>query len=302
MMATVHQAKCQCAWSVSAQRELPLDQPRLMGILNLTPDSFSDGGAYPLIADAVRAALRMKEQGACIVDIGGESTRPGAVAVNADEQIRRTASVIRELRREIASDQLLISIDTTLHDVARAALDTGADIINDVSAGRDDGGMLPLAASRRCGIILMHRRHLPARDSYSHQYGDPPNYGGDVVRFVRDFLAERCDAAIADGISPQSIVIDPGLGFGKDVRQNFGLISGASELMELGYPLLSAASRKSFIGSVTGQSLPGERVIGSVAISVMHYLAGVRLFRVHDVAAHHEALQIAAAAANQSAG
>lgn len=288
-------------WRISRTKQLPLDRPRLMGILNVTPDSFSDGGSYGSADDAVRAALRMKEDGACMIDVGGESTRPGAAPVDVDEQMRRTIPVIRELRSHASHDDLLISIDTTLSDVAWAALDAGADVINDVSAGRDDPGMLPLAASRGCGVILMHRRTAPQRDSYSHQYSDPPEYGGDVVAFVREFLHERCETAIAAGIARQAIVIDPGLGFGKSVEQNFALLARADELMNLGFPVLSAASRKSFIGAVTDQANPADRVIGSVAISVMHYLAGVRLFRVHDVAAHHQALKTAAAVVDQRA-
>jgi dihydropteroate synthase len=180
--------------------------------------------------------------------------------------------------------------------VAKAALDAGADIINDISAGRDDNDMLALAASRGCGLILMHRLHAPQHDSYSDKYASPPAYD-DVVCDVKQFLSERIAAAIAAGVKPASIVIDPGVGFGKGVEQNYQLIGRIRDLCELGYPVLSAASRKSFLGRISGIEEPAARVVGSTAVSVYHYGQGVRLFRVHDVAAHREALAIAAAIA-----
>jgi dihydropteroate synthase len=288
-------------WQVGPGRRLPLDQPRLMGILNVTPDSFSDGGSHRNADEATEAALRMLRDGACIIDVGGESTRPGAQPVNEDEQIRRTAPVIASIRRKADAQHTLISIDTTRSAVAAAALDAGANIINDTSAGRDDEQMLPLASSCRCGLILMHRRSLPTQDQFSHQYDAAPDYGGDVVEAVRSFLFERCRVAVAAGIDPACIVIDPGLGFGKSVEQNYELVARFGDLAirpdsqrEVGtFPLLSAASRKSFIGVATGEDVPAKRVMGSVAITVAHYLMGVRLFRVHDVHAHRQALAVA---------
>ena len=282
-------------WQVARDRRLALDRARLMGVLNVTPDSFSDGGAYASVADAAQAALRMRDEGACIIDVGGESTRPGAQPVEVIEQIRRTVPVIRAIREHVSPDDLLIAIDTTRRDVACAALDAGADIINDTSAGLDDSGMFALAASRGCGLVLMHRRTMPARDSYSHSYSHAPDYGDGVVPYVRAFLNERCDAAIAQGIAAQAIVVDPGFGFGKSVQQNFELIASVGELSTLNYPIVCAASRKSFIGAVTGQPAPADRVAGSVAITVMCYVSGVRLFRVHDVDAHRQALAVASA-------
>lgn len=282
----------EATWNVSSDIALPLDQPRLMGILNVTPDSFSDGGRYATASDGVNAAKRMKDEGACIIDIGGESTRPGASAVHEAEQIRRTIPVIQEIRKCFSSEELLLSIDTTRSEVARAALDAGANIINDISAGRDDDAMLPLAASRKCGIILMHRRSAPDKDVYSDQYAIAPDYGGDVVLHVRQFLQQRCEAAIAAGIDPAAIVLDPGVGFGKTVEQNFELIHRTRELIKLNHPLLSAVSRKSFIGAVSNEPNPVGRVFGTIAITVVQWLAGVRLFRVHDVAAHRQALDV----------
>jgi dihydropteroate synthase len=213
----------------------------------------------------------MKEAGARVVDVGGESTRPGAAPVEDDEQIRRTQPVIKAIRRRFDRESLLISIDTTRTRVAEAALETGADIINDVSAGRDDDRMFALAAAGRCGLILMHRLRSPERDSYSHQYEtSPPEYGGDVFGDVRQFLLDRCEAASRFGVRRDAMVIDPGLGFGKTVQQNFELIGRTDELIALGFPVLSAASRKSFIGAVSGVSQPTARVAGSVAVSEEH--------------------------------
>jgi dihydropteroate synthase len=282
------------AWRITSTREIALDQPRLMGILNVTPDSFSDGGLHVQPDAAYSAAMGMIEAGATIIDIGGESTRPGAERVSTLEQIRRVVPVIEQIRRQ---SDVAITIDTTVSEVARAALEAGANAINDVAAGTEDTGIFALAAERQCGIILMHRRTRPEADSYSHQYAktDARPVYDDVVAAVRDFLADRARAAIDAGIDAAAIVIDPGLGFGKTVEQNYQLIARTSELLTLGYPVLSAASRKSFIGAVSGVEKPADRVAGSMAVSVSHFISGVRLFRVHDVAAHRHALAVAAA-------
>ncbi len=278
-------------WQVAPDRALSLDQPRLMGVLNVTPDSFSDGGAFGSVSDAVNHGLRLVDEGACVVDVGGESSRPGARRVTPAEQIDRTAPVIEALRRRC---DVLISIDTTRHEVAEAALDAGAQIINDVAAGTEDPALLDLAARRGCGLVLMHRLVAPEADSFSDRYEREPVYD-DVVAAVRGFLLDRCEHAMHCGVAPASIVIDPGLGFGKSVRQNYRLIGGTRSLLDTGFPVLSAASRKSFLGAVTGAGDPQRRQAGSTAVSVIHWILGVRLFRVHDVAAHREALQVAAA-------
>lgn len=285
-------------WRIADDCVLHLDQPHLIGVLNATPDSFSDGAMYRSIDALVGAALRFVEEGAAIIDIGGESTRPGAARVGEAEQIDRTIPAIEELRR--CSD-VLISIDTTRSAVAQAALDAGANLINDQSAGLEDERMLPLAAARGCGLILMHRLAAPPDDSYSHQYEREPEYG-DVVEAVKRFLLQRCAAAEAAGVPRETVVIDPGLGFGKSVDQNYQLIARIGELVASGYPVLGAASRKSFIGAVTGIETPRDRVIGSTAAGVIQYLAGVRLFRVHDVAAHREALAVTWAVERASKG
>jgi len=297
-----HQLK---PWCVSPTRSIALEEPVLIAVLNVTPDSFSDGGAYPTASRAVEAALRMIEEGASIIDIGGESTRPGAAPVRASEQIARTMPVIRALRARVSASEALLSIDTTRSVVAAAALDSGADIINDVSAGRDDEAMLPLAAGRQCGLILMHRRLTPGHDVLSHQYAEAPDYSGDVCGVVRAFLLERAMAAIKAGVHRDAIVIDPGFGFGKSVQQNLELASVLGELQREGFAVLSAVSRKSFVGTISGVEQPSQRVAGTLAFSVLHAAQGVRLFRVHDVAVHRQGLAVAGAMARamtQTAG
>jgi dihydropteroate synthase len=287
------------SWSLAPGKQLALGSPRILAILNLTPDSFSDGGQLASIEAALAAARCAVEEGAAMLDIGGESTRPGARRIGAAGQIARTIPVIRAIRAAGgALAEIPISIDTTLAAVAAAALAAGADVVNDVSAGLEDPDMLALAAGRRAGVILMHRLRPPDADDYSDRYTSPPVYT-DVVADVRRFLAARIDAAVAAGIAPEAIAIDPGLGFGKTVEQNLELIRRADELQALGRPLLSAASRKSFVGRAMGldESTPADRLPGSIAISIAHYLAGVRLFRVHDVAAHAQALRTVGAVA-----
>ncbi|TVQ34187.1 MAG: dihydropteroate synthase [Phycisphaeraceae bacterium] len=283
-------------WRLAHDRALPLDRSRILAILNVTPDSFSDGGHLPTIDTAVEAARAAVRQGADMLDIGAESTRPGAQRIDAAEQIRRAAPVIEAIRD--AGIDVPISIDTTLVPVAKAALEAGADAVNDVSGASEDPQMLTLVKEFDAGVILMHRRLPPDADSYSDAYEAPPDYGDEsqgagVVKRVRDVMERLTLAALQAGVGPESIVLDPGLGFGKTVEQNYRLISCARELLELGHPLLAGASRKSFIGHVSGVEAPRDRVAGSVAAAVAMRLAGVMLFRVHDVDAHAQALRVA---------
>ncbi len=281
------------SWALAGGRTLPLDRARLIAIINVTPDSFSDGGeALDPRAAADRAAQAVAE-GADMLDLGGESTRPGAARVDEAEQLRRVIPAIAAIRA--AGVAAPISVDTTRAAVARAALDAGADAINDVSAGLEDPAMLPLAAERGAGIILMHRAAPPPRDRYSDRHATEPHFEGGVVQAVRACLHERAGAAQRAGVAPEAIVVDPGLGFGKSVSQNFELIARIGEACPDGFAVLSAASRKSFIGAAVGKTEPRERVEGSVAVTVAHRLAGVRLFRIHDVAAHAQALRTAEA-------
>ena len=265
-----------------------------MAILNLTPDSFSDGGEIGGVEGAVRRARGAIEAGAAMLDVGGESTRPGAERVDAAEQIRRVVPAIKAIRA--VGIGCPISVDTTLAPVAAAAIEAGADCVNDVSGGREDDAMLALAAERSCGLVLMHRLRPPGDDRYSDRYaGDAPDYeaGGGVVATVRAFLRERAAAAMDAGVAREAIVVDPGLGFGKTVEQNLALIAAAPSLLADGFPILSAASRKSFVGRLSGAEEPRDRVAGSVAVSVAQAFSGVRLFRVHDVREHAEALRVA---------
>ena len=275
-------------WCIGSDRVFGLDRCRVMGILNVTADSFSDGGLYAEVDQAIGRAVAMVAEGADIIDVGGESTRPGAEPVDAAEQIRRVVPVIEAIVRRF---DVPVSIDTTSAGVAEAAIDAGASIINDVSAGDDDPRMFDLAAERRVGLILMHRRCRPSEDSWSDAYDTAPEYG-DVCEDVESFLLDRARCAVDRGVRPETIVLDPGLGFGKSVEQNARLVGGVRSFVETGYPILCAASRKSFIGAVTDQPNPADRVAGSVAIAVWQSVCGVRLFRVHDVSAHVEALAV----------
>lgn len=284
-------------WRIAPDRFIKLDRPRVMAIINATPDSFSDGAGseHAILHSALDRAERALEEGADLLDIGGESARPGAAAIPPKTQIARVVPVIRELKRQDVA--LPVSIDTTSAEVAAAAIDEGAQVINDISAGLDDPAMLPLAAAHRTGLVLMHRLRKPAVEQYSHDYLVAPAYPaerGGVVGEIKAFLNSRTNAALHVGINRSAIVVDPGLGFGKNVEQNFELSARIAEFAELGFAVLSAASRKSFLGSASGVQDSRERVSASVAVSVLHFIAGIRLFRVHDVSAHVQALRVAA--------
>lgn len=278
-------------WLLAHARSLDLAEPRIVAILNVTPDSFSDGGLLTTPGLVLAHAERSLAEGADVLEVGGESTRPGADRVGESEQLRRVVPVIEALRSRFAD--VPIAVDTTLAGVARRAIEAGADIINDVSAGEEDAEMFPLAARTGAGLVLMHRLRPPGADRYSDQYNEPPAYT-DVVREVREALAARLSAALGAGVCEGAVVLDPGLGFGKSVEQNLELIRRTGELCSIGPPIMSAASRKSFVGrlSLGRDSQPGERLAGSVAVTVLHALAGARLFRVHDVGPHAQALRL----------
>ncbi len=279
-------------WQLSDTRAVTLDRPCVVCIVNATPDSFSDGGAYNDVDRAIEHVKRAIDDGADMLDIGGESTRPGAQRVSSDEQIKRVVPIIEAIRK--SGIEIPISVDTTLSTVARRAIEAGADAINDVSAMTEDPEMLALASDLNCGIVLMHRLTTSDRDSYSDQYDRNPEYG-DVVGAVRDHLEVQRDAAIKAGVASDRIVIDPGLGFGKSVEDNLELIRGTSQLLELGSPLMSGLSRKSFVGRIGlgRDSNPMERDAATVGLSVMHMQYGARIFRVHDVGIHRGALDAA---------
>jgi dihydropteroate synthase len=242
-----------------------------MGILNATPDSFSDGGKFQTLELAVARGLQMAAEGADIIDIGGESTRPGAQPVSAEEEIRRTIPLIAELQKQ---PRCLISIDTRKADVARAAVAAGADIINDVSALADPG-MAAVAAETGAGLVLMHMMGTPETMQNHPQYAD-------VVSDVRNFLEERIAFAVARGIALEQITLDPGIGFGKTDEHNLALLKGIPVLTALGRPVLIGASRKGFIGRMLG-GRPDERLAGSLAVAGFSILRGAHILRVHDV-------------------
>lgn len=256
----------------------------------MTPDSFSDGGEYDDAQRAFARGLQCVNDGATILDVGGESTRPGAHRVSGLEQIARVVPAIERLR-EISG--AVISVDTTLSPVASAALDAGASIINDVSGGSEDRAILELAAQRKCGLVLMHRLVAPPDDSYSDQYRQVPKYS-NVTAEVCDWLRARVEVAIGAGVDPASIALDPGLGFGKSVEDNFELMAHLDEVVAIGFPVLVSASRKSFLGAVIGQPDPKQRVVASVAVGMAMAAKGAGILRAHDVQEHAQSLRIQA--------
>jgi dihydropteroate synthase len=259
-------------------------RPIVVGVLNVTPDSFSDGGRFYDPAAAVAQALRMVAEGADLIDAGAESTRPGSERVSAAEQIRRLEPVLPEVARA----GLPVSIDTTRAEVAAFALDAGAEMINDVSAGRDDPDLLPLAAARARALVLMHMLGRPKTMQEDPRYDD-------VVREVRDFLAERLAAAEAAGVERGRCIVDPGIGFGKKLEHNLALLAHVGALAELGVPVMVGPSRKRFIGELTGVADPDRRVSGTLAACLAAHRRGASLFRVHDVAEAVQAFAVAGA-------
>ncbi len=254
-------------------REVDLSRPLIMGILNVTPDSFSDGGKFFDPKNAVKHALEMIEDGAEIIDIGGESTRPGSLPVSDEEQIQRTIPVIKALAEK---SNCLISIDTMSSVVANAALSAGAHIINDVSGFERDPEMVNVAASFQAGSILMHMQGLPETMQNS------PKYESSVVSEVFSHLKSRAEIAEKAGLSKSCIMLDPGIGFGKEQEHNLALLRATAQLKELGYPVLIGASRKSLVGYLTGRSI-GDRLAGSLAIAAYAAEQGADVLRVHDV-------------------
>jgi dihydropteroate synthase len=274
------------SWKCGTQ-VVSLESPVLVGILNVTPDSFSDGGSFNQLHLAVEHAMQLIEDGATMIDVGGESTRPGATRVSEEEQIARTEPVIKAIKEQ---NDICISIDTTQAAVALAAIEAGATVINDVAAGEEDDSMLPLAAEYGVGLVLMHRRLPPELDQYSDAYGDIPT-SPDIVAEVSRWLESRVEAAIDAGVQREAIAIDPGLGFGKSVEQNWKLIESAHEFVESGHPIYVGASRKSFIGSTFGIESPEMRDTASATTAIEMFLQGVQIFRVHNVLEHARMLQ-----------
>jgi dihydropteroate synthase len=258
---------------------LSLERVLLMGIVNVTPDSFSDGGRFLAVDDAVEHVVRLVAEGADIVDIGGESTRPGAHAVSVDDELRRILPVVER----VVALGVPISIDTRHAAVAEAAIDAGAVMINDVS-GLRDRAMRAVAVCHQIPVVVMH---MPTDDPATMQLHT--DYG-DVVRDVCRFLVEQTERALADGV-PQ-VIVDPGIGFGKTAAQNLEIVRRLHEIAELGHPVLVGASRKRFIGDLTAVDDPADRLAGTLAVHLAAVARGANLLRVHDVAAHRQALDV----------
>lgn len=257
----------------------------VMGIVNVTPDSFSDGGRYLDADAAVAHGLELAGEGASILDVGGESTRPGAEPVGEPEELRRVVPVIERLRS--ALPEIRLSIDTCKASVAAAALDAGADLVNDVTALRGDPDMASLVAERDVEVCLMHMRGEP------RTMQDNPVYD-DVVADVARFLEERVAFAVSEGVPEERLLLDPGIGFGKTVAHNLELLRRLDEIVALGRPVLVGTSRKSFLGRLTGREVD-DRLAGTIATNVLAFERGARIFRVHEVAPLLDALTIAAA-------
>jgi dihydropteroate synthase len=262
---------------------LSLGRPLIMGILNVTPDSFSDGGRYQSLDAAVRRGLELAAEGADLIDVGGESTRPGAAAISAQEEMDRVAPVIEALRRELA---LPLSVDTSKAAVARAAMTAGAEFINDISGLRFDPEMAATAATTGAGLFLMHTRGRPEQMQQDTKYAD---LLGAVIDYLRDALQQ----AVAAGVSEEKLAVDPGIGFGKSVEGNLELLRRLPELLSLGRPVLLGTSRKGFIGRVVGQAVPEQRFAGTLATVALGVARGAHIFRVHDVRSAREAALMA---------
>jgi dihydropteroate synthase len=273
-------------WS-HAKGVLALDRPIIMGILNVTPDSFSDGGQFNSVPEAVEHARQLVALGADIIDVGGESTRPqGARQISVDEELNRVVPVIRVLVEELSNT--LISVDTNKSVVAMAALRAGAAIVNDVSGFRLDPRMADVCAAGKAGVVLMHSRGGVAdMASYAHADYD------DVVAEVRRELTERIDAAKTAGVPCDRIAIDPGVGFAKRGSHSLAVLSRLNELSALGFPVMVGVSRKRFIAELTDEPVPANRVAGTVAANVTALERGARIFRVHDVRPNRQGLDVA---------
>ncbi|MGY8813780.1 MAG: dihydropteroate synthase [Gammaproteobacteria bacterium] len=267
-------------------------RPQIMGILNITPDSFSDGGKYTDTQAAIDKGLQMVQEGADIIDIGGESTRPGAKRMPASVQMERVLPVIVGLKENLPAD-IIISIDTTLADVAEAAINAGASMINDISAGRDDNQMFMLAASKKLPLVLMHMQGTP------EDMQNNPSYS-NVTDEMLIFLSDRIRQAKVAGVEDKNIILDPGIGFGKSFEHNLGILRQLDKLVELGYRVLLGASRKRFLHTLCNNNDFSELCGATCAITALGINAGVSIFRVHDVRENRQSADITFALSHSS--
>ena len=280
-------------------RTIPIAHPLVMGILNVTPDSFSDGGRFESVGQALDQARRLIAEGADGIDVGGESTRPqSAQPVSPEEELRRVVPVLEVLRSEFPA--VILSIDTSKADVARTAVELGADVINDVSGFRIDPRIGEIAASTGAGVVVMHSRGGVAQmGTYQHAV-----YGDDVVEEVVRELRASVDLAVRSGVDRHSIVLDPGIGFAKRSEHSLAVLAELHRITSLGFPVMVGVSRKRFVGELSGVDRPSDRVAGTIGANVAALMRGASLFRVHDVAANRQALDVAWAVdrAGESAG
>lgn len=277
------------AWRARG-RLISLARPLVLGILNVTPDSFSDGGRFMSPADALGHAARLLEEGADAIDVGGESTRPqGAVPVAAAVEVHRVLPVVEALRARFP--EALLSVDTVKSAVARAVLDAGADIVNDVSGFRLDPAMAEVCAAAGAGVLLMHSRGA-VHDMATYRHA---TYGADPVREIVAELGARVAAALAAGVAPAAIAVDPGIGFAKRAAVSLAVLAQLGRVCALGYPVAVGVSRKRFLGELTGEAEPARRVVGTVAANIVAFCGGARIFRVHDARAARQALDVACA-------
>lgn len=275
-------SKAAVAWKLRT-RTLDLTRPRIMGIVNVTPDSFSDGGEHATTESAVAWGRKLAADGADIIDVGGESTRPGAADVSLEEELARVIPVVKTLARE----GLIVSVDTSEPEVMREGAAAGAEILNDIRGFREAGA--PQAAAQSgCGLIVMHMQGTPRTMQKAPSYTD-------LIGEVTDFLLSQEKVLLAAGADPAAVMFDPGFGFGKNVEQNFELLAATAHFVELGRPFLMALSRKSSLGAVTGVAKAGDRIVSSVAGALIAVERGAQLVRVHDVRETKEAFDVLAA-------
>ena len=267
------------------ENNLDFSSPIIMGILNVTPDSFSDGGAYPSTKSAVDRALIMVEQGAKIIDIGGESTKPGSERVPPIEQKRRIIDVISQLKKVIPSN-ILISVDTTSSEVAQAAIDLGVEMINDVSGGTDDEKMMPLIAQNNLYYCIMHMQGSPKTMQ------DNPTYE-NVIEEIKSFLMAQAIKLTELGLEKNKIILDPGIGFGKTTNHNLEILNNLEIFSSLGFNTLLGASRKRLFSEISKENNPEDRISGTCATSALGVIAGINIFRVHDVWQNKQAIDVA---------
>ena len=267
------------------ENNLDFSSPIIMGILNVTPDSFSDGGAYPSTKSAVDRALIMIEQGAKIIDIGGESTKPGSERVPPIEQKRRIIDVISQLKKVIPSN-ILVSVDTTSSEVAQAAIDLGVEMINDVSGGTDDEKMMPLIAQNNLYYCIMHMQGSPKTMQ------DNPTYE-NVVEEIKSFLMAQANKLTELGLEKNKIILDPGIGFGKTTNHNLEILNNLEIFSSLGFNTLLGASRKRLFSEISKENNPEDRISGTCATSALGVIAGINIFRVHDVWQNKQAIDVA---------